>query len=188
MTQVSTRSRFLTTQDRRLLYARLIALALSFLLGLLILGYTLYFYYVFEAAGNTTSYFPWAWQVYLDKAGPVMKLTGVGLALSIGLSSVTGAGAVVIFRAMRRSPDMLEKQEVGVIVSSKPYRRKLFGLEGSTLASIVALGLDLAGIAIALKVGDNGALLPLATGLIIAGLLGAAYFALDTFLPSKRNK
>ena len=53
---------FLSTCNRRF-QACVFGMTVSLLLALAALSYSIYFYYVFEVYKNTTSYFPWAWQV-----------------------------------------------------------------------------------------------------------------------------
>ncbi len=163
---------------------------LSFLLGILILSYTLYFFYVFQTLNNTTSYFPWAWQAYYKTSGPVIELTLVGILLSAVLSSTTGVGVFVFYRALRNysrsgSSMSFPKTSAGIVLPRQP-RRGAMGLDTPSLAALVALVVDIVGIGIALQSGDEGGSLIIGGVLIFVSLLVAGYFALDTFFPRKK--
>ncbi len=190
MSRVSLKSRLLETTNTRILYARFISFVLSFLLGILILAYTLHFFYVFETIDNTTSYFPWAWQRFYDTQGPVVVLTDIGIILSVAVTSVSAAGALFFYRVLQRysrsrASDSLSTASE-VFIPSRPPRKGMLGLDKPTTVSLIALALDLFGISLVLVSGEREGLLIVAGASIIAGLFGAAYFALDTFFPKRK--
>ncbi|MDG6905531.1 MAG: hypothetical protein JRN20_07095 [Nitrososphaerota archaeon] len=187
---VSLKSRLLEPKSKKILYARLVSMILSFLLGILILAYTLYFFYVFQTLSNTTSYFPWAWEAYYKTSGPVIELTFVGILFSAVICSITGVGMLVFHRALRNysrpGPSMNFPKTSGGIVLPRQPRRGAIGLDTPSLAALIALVLDIAGIGLALQSGEEGGSLLIAGVLIFVSLLVAGYFALDTFFPRKK--
>ena len=190
MSGASLKSRLLEPKSKKILYARLVSMILSFLLGILILSYTLYFFYVFQTLNNTTSYFPWAWEAYYKTSGPVIELTLVGILLSAVLCSTTGVGVFVFYRALRNYPRSVSsmsfpKTSAGTVLPRQP-RRGVMGLDTPSVAALVALVVDIVGIALALQSGEEDRLLTIGGVLIFVSLLVAAFFALGILFPRKK--
>jgi hypothetical protein len=83
----------LYTESRRIIQIRFVGMTLTFLAGLLLLSYSIYFFYVFETFNNTTSYFPWVWQVNYATLSPVLQLTALGIVSSVFLAGLSIAAA-----------------------------------------------------------------------------------------------
>ena len=83
-------------ERRRGFLLRVLPAGVIFLLAILLLSYSVYFFYFFQVHGSVTSYFPWRWGDYyhLSKSS-VLKLFYIGLGLS--LFFLIASGAVVFY-------------------------------------------------------------------------------------------
>ncbi len=75
---------------RNLWFLRSLAMVATIVISSLLLIYSYLFAYTYNVFGNTTSYFPWAWEAFYVNYNSVMNLffAGVGLSLAIIVSSL----------------------------------------------------------------------------------------------------
>lgn len=182
----SLKSSLLRPKDIRILYVRFVAMVMGFLLGILILSYSLYFYYVFLTVKATLSYFPWAWQILYRTSDPVIVLTATGVLLAITVCLISGIGSLVFYRAVQNyspseSIETIPKSTPTSLPATQP-RRRMFGMDTPTLVFVVAILMDLLGIGLALR-----DFVDVSAVLIFLSFLGIAYYALKVIPPRQKK-
>jgi hypothetical protein len=101
----------LATQDKRtfsklvrnLSFYRALGLISGIIIGALLLYYDLDFLNTFSALGNTTSFFPWAWNEYYTTSGPVQSLYSTGFELSFSIMAGCATALFFVIMSLRKS-------------------------------------------------------------------------------------
>ena len=139
------RTKLLTTKSERGMQARIVVSTFLFLVSMILLGYSLYFLYVFQAYNSTTSYFPWAWNDGFTSLGPVAALSVSGILVGIFVGGIS-IGAVLYLRN-----ELKELRGSTYLPSMRHYdREKTIAL---IILFVVAIVLIISGLAIGFKSG-----------------------------------
>jgi hypothetical protein len=81
---------------------RALAFASGAIIASLLLAYDIIFLETFLSYGDTTSYFPWAWNEYFTSFAPVQNLYLLSVGLSIAALTVAAAGLCIVALKLRR--------------------------------------------------------------------------------------